>query len=258
MPEEYFMEILRPLDAGERVFIGEGPGMELGGIAVLPPLPVGTVFRAEGKGLLKLLGSFWNSAGVSAASKRIHMVEAMADVPAGPLDVESVRDGLALAWITMSDKGSKGKRHDESGPLIAEIVGETLGLCHAQGFILPDDERELRALISDLALTQKYDLIMTTGGTGVAPRDVTPEATLAVIEKRLPGYERAMTAASLVKTPHGAVSRAVAGTLGGALVINMPGSPKAVKECLEPLLPTLGHTLDKLHGDPADCAKLRC
>jgi molybdenum cofactor synthesis domain-containing protein len=98
---------------------------------------------------------------------------------------------------------------------------------------------------------------MTTGGTGVAPRDITPEATLAVIEKRLPGYERAMTAASLAKTPHGAVSRAVAGTLGRAIIVNMPGSPKAVRECLEPLVPTLSHTLEKLHGDPSDCARLR-
>jgi len=114
----------------------------------------------------------------------------------------------------------------------------------------------LKSLLVDLSLKQGFDLIMTTGGTGVGPRDITPEATLAVIEKRLPGYERAMTRASLQKTPHGAISRAIAGTLGESLIVNMPGSPKAVKECLEPLLPTLKHTLEKLQGDPSDCALL--
>ena len=136
-------------------------------------------------------------------------------------------------------------------------MGEKLELSVIQGFVIPDEVSRLKGLLVDLALNQGFDLIMTTGGTGVAPRDITPEATLAVIEKRLPGYERAMTAASLVKTPHGAISRAVAGTLGPALIVNMPGSPKAVAECLEPLLPTLRHTLDKLHGDPSDCANLR-
>ncbi len=136
------------------------------------------------------------------------------------------------------------------------MVAGRLGLALVQGFVIPDEAGLLKGLMADLALVQGFDLILTTGGTGVGPRDVTPEATLAVIEKRLPGFERAMTAASLAKTPHGAISRAVAGTLGQAVIVNMPSSPKAVAECLEPLLPTLRHTLEKLQGDPSDCAAL--
>jgi molybdenum cofactor synthesis domain-containing protein len=120
--------------------------------------------------------------------------------------------------------------------------------------VLPDEERRIRALLTHLALEDGFDLICTTGGTGVAPRDVTPEATLSVIEKRMAGFERAMTAASLAKTPRAAVSRAVCGTLGGALILNLPGSPKAVRECLAAVLPAVAHTIEKLQGDPADCA----
>lgn len=260
MSEARSLVFSRPVRAGERIFVGSEGCRDFPAacVADLCGLPVGAVLQSGGRDLLRILSVSWNPAGASAASGRVVLAEALEDIPAGNVSAEAVSRGPALAWITLSDKGAAGKRHDESGPLIAELVGEKLGLRYAQGFILPDDERQLRALLVDLALVQGFDLIMTTGGTGVAPRDVTPEATLAVIEKRLSGFERAMTAASLAKTPHGAVSRAVAGTLGGAIIVNMPGSPKAVRECLAPLLPTLGHTMDKLHGDPSDCATLRC
>lgn len=218
-------------------------------------LRVGNTLAADGSSFA-IASTGWLPGEEGAASSPIYLLEALTDIAEGEAEFTVSRAGYALAWITLSDKGAAGKRTDESGPLIGEMVAEKLNLCQVQGFIIPDEPRLLKGLLSDLALRQGFDLIMTTGGTGVGPRDITPEATLAVIEKRLPGYERAMTAASLQKTPHGAISRAVAGTLGEALIVNMPGSPKAVKECLEPLLPTLKHTLEKLQGDPSDCALL--
>lgn len=165
------------------------------------------------------------------------------------------KPGYSLAWITLSDKGYAGAREDQAGPLIADLVGRTLSLTLAQGYLLPDDPRRLRALLVELALEQGIDLILTTGGTGVGPRDVTPETTLSVIEKRLPGMETAMLQAAQRKTVHAVISRAVAGTLGQSLIINLPGSPKAVRENLQALLPALDHTLAKLQGDPSDCAQ---
>ncbi|QJB58018.1 MogA/MoaB family molybdenum cofactor biosynthesis protein [Pseudodesulfovibrio sp. zrk46] len=222
----------------------------------LRSLRVGDRFEFGEIGFL-VLAINWMPGDEGKASTPLYLVEAMADVPAGEREFTVTRKGYSLAWVTLSDKGAAGKRTDESGPLIGKLVDEQLGLGRVQGFIIPDEPKQLKGLLVDLALNQGFDLIMTTGGTGVGPRDITPEATLSVIEKRLPGYERAMTAASLQKTPHGAISRAVAGTLGNALIVNMPGSPKAVAECLEPLLPTLKHTLEKLQGDPSDCAVLR-
>ncbi|SHJ66787.1 MogA/MoaB family molybdenum cofactor biosynthesis protein [Halodesulfovibrio aestuarii] len=161
--------------------------------------------------------------------------------------------GLSLAWVTLSDKGARNQREDKSGPLIETLVREKYELAYARGYIIPDEELQLRQLLVNLALLQKFDLILTTGGTGVAPRDVTPEATVKVIDRRLRGVEQAMMAASLKKTPHAVVSRAIAGTLGTSLIVNMPGSTKAVTENLEAVLPAFEHTIAKLQGDPADC-----
>lgn len=169
------------------------------------------------------------------------------------LSLTAVRKGRALAWITLSDKGAAGQREDLSGPAIGDMVREALPLCHEQGFMLPDDAQALRALLTELALHQGYDIICTTGGTGLGARDVSPQATLAVLDMRLPGFEQAMMAASLAKTPHAAISRAVAGVIGKSICINLPGSRKAVLENLAAVLPPLPHALDKLHGDPADC-----
>jgi molybdenum cofactor synthesis domain-containing protein len=170
------------------------------------------------------------------------------------LQLTARAEGLSLAWVTLSDKGSRGLREDTSGPAIEEVVGARYPLSLAKGFVLPDEPRALRALLTDLALVQGFDLVLTTGGTGLGPRDTTPEATLAAIEKRLPGFELAMTMSSLAKTPHGAISRAVAGALGRTIIVNLPGSPKAVRENLQAILPALGHASEKLKGDPSDCA----
>ena len=205
----------------------------------------------------RVLGRLWWPGQAQLPDAPCWLLETLVPAPVGLDDqrrLSASREGFALAWITLSDKGAAGQRVDASGPLVEELVRAAMPLSLARGFVLPDEEPGIRALLTQLALQDGYDLICTTGGTGVAPRDVTPEATLAVIEKRLPGFERAMTMTSLAKTPHGAVSRAVCGTLGGAVIVNLPGSPKAVRECLGALVPALAHTMEKLQGDPSDCA----
>lgn len=253
------MTLAVPLKLGQVVHLSSVAGTMSGAAwanAPLPPLRVGDRLDCDGAGFV-VASVGWMPGTETTASTPLYQLEATSDVSAGEALYGMNRDGYALAWITLSDKGAAGDRYDESGPLIGSMVAKKLDLRRVQGFIIPDEAGRLKGLLSDLALVQGVDLIMTTGGTGVGPRDITPEATLSVIEKRLPGYERAMTGASLAKTPHGAISRAVAGTLGNGVIVNMPGSPKAVAECLEPLLPTLRHTLEKLQGDPSDCASLR-
>ena len=183
------------------------------------------------------------------------LLEALTPIEAGTRTLAARREHWALAWITLSDKGAAGLRVDESGPLMAADTRAKLPLCHEQGFMIPDDPQTLRSLVMELALGQGYDLILTSGGTGLAPRDTTPEALLPIFERRLPGFEQAMMQASLAKTPTAAISRAVAGTLGRTIVITLPGSRKAVSENLAAILPALGHALEKLHGDPSDCGK---
>lgn len=253
------LSLRAPVEAGERIHLSSvSSGGSMG--RAVSPSPLSSLRAGDrltnGDEFFLVLSNNWLP-GQEGDSSPFLLLESQTAVSSLNADYSVSRDGYALAWITLSDKGAAGKRTDESGPLIGKLVGENLPLSLVQGFIIPDEPNQLKGLMVDLALNQGVDLIMTTGGTGVGPRDITPEATLAVIEKRLPGYERAMTGASLAKTPHGAISRAVAGTLGNALVVNMPGSPKAVAECLEPLLPTLRHTLEKLQGDPSDCAELR-
>ena len=164
-----------------------------------------------------------------------------------------IKEGFSLAWVTLSDKGALGKREDTAGPLIAEILGATLPICHSQGFLLPDEAIELRSQLTYLALTERYDIICTSGGTGLTARDITPETTERLLDRKLPGFVQAMMAKSLEKTPRAILSRACAGIIGGTLVLNLPGSAKAVRENLEAILPALDHTLKKLHNDPSDC-----
>ncbi|MHC1791681.1 MogA/MoaB family molybdenum cofactor biosynthesis protein [Solidesulfovibrio sp.] len=224
----------------------------------LPRLAVGTSLTPPaGSPVLQIIGVHARPGQGDVPAGRVLSAKALTPgrLPAGKTSFAADRQGLALAWITLSDKGSQGLRVDAAGPAIAETCSASLAITLAKGHILPDEPAQLKALLVDLALTQGFDLIVTTGGTGLSPRDTTPEATLAVLEKRLPGFETAMLMASLAKTHHAMLSRAVAGTLGQAIIVNVPGSPKAVRETLAALLPAIPHGLDKLRGDPGDCAQ---
>jgi molybdenum cofactor synthesis domain-containing protein len=159
-----------------------------------------------------------------------------------------------VAILTISDRGAAGKRADESGQVIREMVTASLDAAVVAYAIVPDERAAIEAALCDWADNRKADLVLTTGGTGLAPRDITPEATRAVIEREVPGIPEAMRAASLAKTPFAMLSRMVTGTRRQTLIINLPGSPKAVRENLDVVLPALAHGLDKLMGDPADCA----
>jgi len=156
-----------------------------------------------------------------------------------------------VAIITVSDKGSKGQREDLSGKVIEDMVSSWAEVISYK--IVPDEKDLIKkAIIDEL---DKVDLILTNGGTGLHPRDVTPDATLEIIEKEVPGIAEAMRLVGLAKTKTAMLSRAVAGIKGKTLVINLPGSPKAVRECLEVIIDALPHAIDKLKGDPSECSR---
>lgn len=154
--------------------------------------------------------------------------------------------------ITVSDKGSRGEREDLSGRDVIRILADLPIRIDAYE-IIPDEKEAIRDKIREYADRKHLDLVVTTGGTGVSPRDVTPDATLEILEKELPGMAEAMRRKSMEKTPHAMISRAVAGIRGQCLIINLPGSPKGARENLEVILPALKHAIEKIKGDPSDC-----
>jgi len=159
---------------------------------------------------------------------------------------------FAVGILTISDKGAGGERQDRSGETIREILSRT-GVRIVSYDIIPDEKELIIEKLVKWTDDGELDVVMTTGGTGLTPRDVTPEATLAVVDKIVPGFAEAMRAESLKKTPHAMLSRAVVGTRGKCLIINLPGSPKAVRECLEVILPALPHAVETLKGQAGDC-----
>ena len=161
---------------------------------------------------------------------------------------------FTAAWITLSDKGSQGLREDESGPLIGKILTEN-GYDVVETILIPDDEDILKKELTRLADQRQVNLVMTTGGTGFAPRDITPEATAAVCERMTPGISEAIRAYSMTKTPRAMLSRAVSGIRGKTLIINLPGSPKAVRESMEFIMSSLKHGLEILNERTSDCAR---
>jgi molybdenum cofactor synthesis domain-containing protein len=159
---------------------------------------------------------------------------------------------FTIGILTLSDKGSRGEREDLSGQVIRDIVASLGKVTHYK--VIPDDADIIVETLVDWVDTDKVDLILTTGGTGLSPRDVTPEATARVLDWEIPGMAEAMRVASMQKTPHAMLSRAKAGVRRQSMIINLPGSPKGVRENLEVVMPALGHGLKKLKGDPSDCA----
>ena len=157
------------------------------------------------------------------------------------------------AILTISDRGSKGERQDLSGPALRERLEKTNTFFVAAEKIVSDEPDEIKTALTEWCDSGDIALILTTGGTGFSPRDLAPEATMAVIERPAPGFAEVMRFESLKITPYAMISRAVAGIRGTTLIINFPGSPKAARECLEVILPALPHALEKLAGDPSDC-----
>ena len=159
--------------------------------------------------------------------------------------------GISFGVITISDKASRGERQDRGGPEVGEVLVD-LGWQEAVAVVVPDERDQVAAALHRLADELDLPLVVTTGGTGLSPRDVTPQATLEVVDYEVPGMAEAMRAASLAKTPAGMLSRAVVGVRGRTLIVNLPGSPKAVRECLEAILPALPHAIETLRAEIGD------
>lgn len=159
---------------------------------------------------------------------------------------------IRVAILTLSDRGSKGEREDRSGPAIREMLkGIDSDILYYD--ILPDDKEMIKEKL--IEYSEKVDLVLTTGGTGLSPRDVTPEATREVIEREIPGIPEIMRIEGMKKTPRAMLSRAVAGVRGRTLIVNLPGSPVAVKENLEVIIDTIPHAIEKIKGDTSECAR---
>ena len=161
---------------------------------------------------------------------------------------------MKAAIITSSDSGYAGEREDKSGPVIREIL-ETNGYEVVHTILLPDDRKMLADEMARIADAKMAELIVTTGGTGFSPRDCMPEATKDIIEREVPGIPMAILQYSLTITERAMLSRAAAGIRGETLIVNLPGSPKAVDEALNYILPSLKHGLDILVGNDAECAR---
>ena len=159
---------------------------------------------------------------------------------------------MRVAILTLSDKGARGERIDESGPALSAWLADK-GVHTVNALVIPDDFDRIVEVLTEWADADSADLILTTGGTGVAPRDVTPEATQRVVERVVPGLGELMRLKSLEKTVMAPLSRAMAGIRGRTLIVNLPGSPKGALENLEAVWPVIGHAVEKIRGDERDC-----
>lgn len=160
-----------------------------------------------------------------------------------------------FAVLTLSDKGSRGEREDTSGQMLCDLL-KSEGYLLRDYAVIPDRHEEIVRTLKNWVDDKSIDLVLTTGGTGVSPTDVTPEATLEIIERQVPGIAEAMRQASLLKTPNAILSRGVAGIRGQTLIINLPGSKKAARENIEVVLPALNHAVDKIKGSTVDCGEV--
>jgi len=158
-----------------------------------------------------------------------------------------------LGILTISDKGWQGQRYDESG----KVIRDSLSLLDSRVVkyeVIPDEANVIASKLAEWADEGGVDIILTTGGTGLSQRDVTPEATLSIVDKVVPGFAEAMRAKTFSMTPFAILSRAVAGVRKKCLIINLPGSPKGVRECLEVILPVIPHALEIIKGEVTECA----
>ena len=162
-------------------------------------------------------------------------------------------DRIKCAVITLSDKGSKGEREDISGNILKNLIKEKLTGEIKFYEVIPDEEELLMQQFKRFCSDDIVDLILTTGGTGVSPRDITPDATLKVVDKEIPGFGEVMRVESLKKTFNAILSRATAGIKNTTLIINLPGSPKAVEECFNAIYQAIPHAIEKIKGDESDC-----
>ena len=162
--------------------------------------------------------------------------------------MDNATDIIRAAVVTVSDRCARGEQEDRSGELLCELLREAGAEVVARE-VLSDDLEPLSARLRELADRPDINLVVTTGGTGLAPRDNTPEATRAVVEREVPGLSEAMRAETLRQTPTAMLSRGVCGVCTGALVVNLPGSPKAVRECFAVIRPVLAHAVSQLAGE---------
>jgi molybdopterin adenylyltransferase len=251
---------VKPGDFAENVVVsgldlaalGLGSRLRLGREAVLSVSQIGKVChapcaigRATGDCIMPRLGLFARvvAGGPVRAGDAVEVLEL---VP---------RERFQAVVLTISDRCSRGEAKDTAGPAVAAELMKALDVHVYCQEILPDERERIAARLKHYCDGHSIDLMLTVGGTGFAPRDVTPEATREVIERPTPGLDEAMRASSLAKTPHAMLSRGVSGIRSSTLVVNLPGSERAAVENLEVILPALGHGLAKLRGDPSDCGR---
>ncbi|MGI6225061.1 MAG: molybdenum cofactor synthesis domain-containing protein [Peptococcales bacterium] len=225
-------------------------------------LPVGTRFQIGNEAVLRVtqIGkechtrcAIYYQAGECVMPKEGIFAEVLRGGKVQVGDEIQLLPAYKLAVITASDKGAQGEREDKSGAVITEKLRF---LADVEDYrIVPDEEDQLQEALLELCDEKKVDLILTTGGTGFGPRDITPEATLAVIEKLVPGIPEIIRWQSYQITPKAMLSRGIAGIRGKTLIINLPGSPKAVAESLDIILPALDHGLEVLTGRASECAR---
>lgn len=239
------------LEGVDLAALGLGSRLRIGSDAELSLTQIGKVchshcaiYETTGDCIMPRLGVFARVTKAGRIAKG-DAVEVLEVVP---------RSAFQAVVLTVSDRCSRGETVDETGPAVAQALADA-GLHVYKVEIAPDDVDQIAERLKHYCSGHSIDLVLAAGGTGFAPRDVTPEATRQVVERLTPGLDEAMRAASMAKTPHAMLSRAVSGIRGATLIVNLPGSVRGATENLAAILPALAHGLEKLRGDPSDCGR---